>query len=76
MLLSLPLMQAKSAVAGKEKLEKTRAEDMEDLRKQTKLREEQLGTLLHETETRNSELICYPPSLPRWDRFLYGTVSF
>ncbi len=59
MLLSLPLMQVKNAVAAKEKLEKTRAEDMEHRSKENKQREEQLATLLQETETRHSKFVCY-----------------
>lgn len=52
-------MQAKSAVAAKERLQKTTTEEMETLSKQNKQREEQLTSLLQETETRNSRMFCY-----------------
>ena len=60
-MLSNPMsfMQVKSALTSKEKLEKTRAEDMERLSKQTRQREEQLAKLLQETETRHSKFICH-----------------
>lgn len=47
--------EAKGAIAAKEKLEKTRAEDFEQLRKQSGQRDEQLTTLLQETETRHTQ---------------------
>ncbi|KAL9953421.1 hypothetical protein ACROYT_G040840 [Oculina patagonica] len=47
--------EVKNAVAAKEKLEKTRVEDMEHLSKQNKQREEQLATLLQEMETRHTQ---------------------
>lgn len=50
-------IQAKGAIAAKEKMEKTRAEDFEQLRKQSGQRDEQLTTLLQETETRHSKWI-------------------
>ena len=50
-------MQVISAVAAKEKLEKTRAEDAERFSKQNKQREEQFAKLLQETETRHSKFI-------------------
>ena len=59
MVLSMSFMQVKSAVAAKEKLEKTRAEGIECLSKQNKQREEQLAKLLQETETKHSKYICY-----------------
>ena len=51
-------MQVKSALAAKERMEKTRAEDMERLSRQNKQREEKLAKLLQETETRHSEFTC------------------
>ena len=51
-------MQTKSALAAKEKFEKTRAEDSERISKQTRQREEQLAKLLQETETRHSKFLC------------------
>ena len=55
--LSMSFMQVKSAVAAKEKLEKTRAEDMERLGKQSRQREDKLTKLLQETETKHSKII-------------------
>ena len=52
-------MQGKSAIAAKEKLEKTRAENSERLSKQNKQRDEQFAKLLQETETRHSKFICH-----------------
>lgn len=47
--------EAKSAIAAKEKLEKTRTEDVDQLRKQSRQRDEQLTTLLQETEARHTQ---------------------
>lgn len=63
MVLPISFMQVKSALAAKEKLEKTRGEDMERVSKQNKQREEKLAKLLQETETRHSEFTC---NLSRW----------
>ena len=49
------LMQAKSAMTAKEKLEKSGAEKVEKLTKQNMEREQQLTALLQETETRHSK---------------------
>ena len=49
-------MQTKSALAAKEKFEKTRTEDSERLSKQSRQREEQLAKLLQEMEARHSRL--------------------
>ena len=58
MVLPMSFMQVKSALAAKERLEKTRAEDMERLSKQNKQKEEKLAKLLQETEARHSEFNC------------------
>jgi len=58
MALLMSFLQVKSSLAAKERLEKTRGEDMERLSKQNKLREEKLAKLLQETETRHSEFTC------------------
>ncbi|PFX28234.1 hypothetical protein AWC38_SpisGene7063 [Stylophora pistillata] len=47
--------QAKSAIATKEKLEKTRTEDIDQIWKQSRQRDEQLTTLLQETEARHAQ---------------------
>ena len=57
-MLSMSFMQTKGALAAKEKLEKTRAEDSVRLSKQTRQREEQLAKLLQEKETKHGRLIC------------------
>ena len=49
------LMQAKSAMTAKEKLEKSGAEKVGKLTKQNMEREQQLTALLQETETRHSK---------------------
>ena len=54
----MSFMQTKSALAAKEKLERTKAEDSERLSKQTRQREEELAKLLQEKETKHSRLIC------------------
>lgn len=56
-MLSMSFMQTKSALAAKEKLEKTRAEDSERLSKQTRQKEEQLAKLIQDKETKHSRLI-------------------
>ena len=56
-MLSMSFMQTKSALAAKEKLEKTRAEDSERLSKQTRQKEEQLAKLMQDKETKHSRLI-------------------
>lgn len=77
MVLSISFMQVKSAVAAKEKLEKTRAEDMELLSKQNRQREEQLAKLLQETETRHSKYICcLSSSLSLWNHTNRGIAPY
>lgn len=59
-------IQAKSAIAAKEKLEKTRTEDCDQFRKQSRQRDEQLTTLLQETEARHSKLIFVDHLFPEY----------
>ena len=72
-------MQVKSAVTAKEKLEKTRADEIANLTKQTKQREEQLTNLLQETESRHSKICCYLASAsaryPPRNHFSLGWVQ-